>query len=453
MYLLEDETKFSESLLWSLQKKAYMDFGPKAWSEKGVPFYMTSNSFTARSYARVLARKIKESDSKCFIFDLGSGCGKFAYFFVKSLLDFGIDSTRFSYVLCDMVQENLDFCKEHPRMQALINLGCVDFACFELYASKEIYLQQSGSVFESSSGPLFLIANYFFDTVCQELYKVQDSKLYQGYVKTYSSKVFEDAMDPRLIEHLHFEYSYRLLEQSPKSLLGQSTYQGEFLYPKGAVEVLDFFSQKAQTCLLAGDQGSYDLHFSEISKHASFSFPVSYFFLEQYFLNKSGMSLKTEFPGREFVVFLGADFEDFFLKRSFEESISDFEPRDYWVLINSLEGHHDKLDLDALFMLLKLGNWDYNNFYLFTPRISELLVKAATKEHKRWIQLFSKVWQQFYPVSEKEAVLPLNIAKCLYVLKYYDLAIYYLKECLEICPHSELAEDLLSRAQKEKSSL
>lgn len=449
MFVVEEETKFSESLLWDLQKSAYMSFGPKAWSEKGVPFYMTSNAFTARAYARVLARQIEKS-KRCFIFDLGAGCGKFAYVFVKSLLSFGIHPKKFCYVLCDMVQENLIFCKNHSKMQEIIDLDCVDFADFELYKSQELYLQRQGKVVSLAGEEIFLIANYFFDTVCQELYYVKDDTLFEGFVKILSNTEVQDPLDPRLIEYLEFEYSYKPSLKKPQELLGNKSFQGPFLYPKGAIDLLEFFSS-AKYCLIAGDQGSYDLQPPKISKHASFSFPVSYFFIAQYFAKKEGLSLQTEFPDQDFVVYLGANFYDAEVKREFQEFISAFEPRDYWALVNSLEGQIEKLDLKALFMLLKLGNWDYNNFYLFAPRIAQLIVQASAKELEQWMLLFEKLWQNFYPVSEKEAVIPLNIAKWLYVLKRYDLAIYYLKECLKICPSSIMAQDLLDCIQKEKA--
>ncbi len=51
--ILEEDQRLSQSLLWKLQETAYGQFGIQAWSCQGVPFYITSNSYTAKCYAHV----------------------------------------------------------------------------------------------------------------------------------------------------------------------------------------------------------------------------------------------------------------------------------------------------------------------------------------------------------------------------------------------------------------
>ncbi len=53
-YSLEAPTRLSESLLWRLQKNFFAAAGATAWSRGIVPHYVTSNSWVAGAYARVV---------------------------------------------------------------------------------------------------------------------------------------------------------------------------------------------------------------------------------------------------------------------------------------------------------------------------------------------------------------------------------------------------------------
>lgn len=52
--ILQNETPLSQSILWDLQTAFYDQVNIKAWSEAIVPNFVTSNSFIAQCYARVV---------------------------------------------------------------------------------------------------------------------------------------------------------------------------------------------------------------------------------------------------------------------------------------------------------------------------------------------------------------------------------------------------------------
>src|SRR6202034_2474419 len=90
-------TTLSCSKLWELQLAAYTQFGPSAWFGKHVPFYVTSNPLIAQQYAQTVIGYLRDCASNAaispinveepvYIFDLGAGTGRFAYLFLKSLM-------------------------------------------------------------------------------------------------------------------------------------------------------------------------------------------------------------------------------------------------------------------------------------------------------------------------------------------------------------------------------
>ena len=58
--MIEQGRRLSESLIWALQRGFYARAGLAAWKPKAVPFYITSNAFTARAYARTVAGFLRD---------------------------------------------------------------------------------------------------------------------------------------------------------------------------------------------------------------------------------------------------------------------------------------------------------------------------------------------------------------------------------------------------------
>ena len=64
-FLLEDRQRFSQSLLWDLQKRYYDEVGAEAWRDGDVPQYVTSSPRIADAYAQIVfaARRDLERQS------------------------------------------------------------------------------------------------------------------------------------------------------------------------------------------------------------------------------------------------------------------------------------------------------------------------------------------------------------------------------------------------------
>ena len=53
-------TPLRDSALWYLQSRYYANIGIKAWTDGIVPNFVTSNSFLAHSYAKIILQYIKD---------------------------------------------------------------------------------------------------------------------------------------------------------------------------------------------------------------------------------------------------------------------------------------------------------------------------------------------------------------------------------------------------------
>lgn len=475
---LEHTQRLSESILWNIEKETYNRFGPQAWTKKGgVPSYLTSNPFTTKRFAQVILGYLRdclkknantpiETTSPLYILDLGAGMGRFAYLFLREFLP--IVETIFSkklnirYVMTDIVYRNIAFCQQHPHLQEYIKEGILDFAYYHHSDySKPFTLINSGDILSPHTihNPLILIANYFFDTIPQDLFRIHNGQLEEGLV-TVSVKKNEETdqlspFDPLLVQHLECSYDYKPIAH-PDSYYDVPEFNSllktycqhfdniTFLFPLGAFQSLNYFSElsKKRFILLVGDRGvCTDKQIQEwgeprLAKHCSFSFDVNYHSIALYLHQKGGCGFLTTFPERIFSVMAGIlggenkHFPETFL--AFRIHLDSFEPKDYWKLISLVEDRLDSFPMEYLMKLLKLGNWDPMNFHLFFPFILKQLPNVSDAMKNHLIDVIDNVWEKFYPCSVSEGDFVLNLGVLLYEMSQYHKALLYFQRSLEI---------------------
>src|SRR5437762_11532711 len=122
-----------------------------AWSQGTVPHYITGNPFIADAYAKVVfgffrdCRAVDRVEASpgfpaldrsqpVYIIELGSGSGRFGFYFLKNLLDLhnraGHKDISFKYIMTDFTERNVGFWNSHPALQSFIGQGVLDFACY-----------------------------------------------------------------------------------------------------------------------------------------------------------------------------------------------------------------------------------------------------------------------------------------------------------------------------------
>jgi hypothetical protein len=208
--VLEHETPLRDSLIWKLQRAFYEDKGLTAWSDAIVPNFVTSNSFLARAYARIilstlhdvfggppvaggappsLASRNPAADytQPVYIIELGAGHGKLGYLIVEGLLRYRafFPSTDtvfpFKYVLTDAVQRDVDAWLLHPALKEFMDLGVLDVALFDAEKDSELRLARCGHVLRPGSvrNPCVVVANYVLDSLRTDAFRVEEGALQQ----------------------------------------------------------------------------------------------------------------------------------------------------------------------------------------------------------------------------------------------------------------------------------
>jgi Tetratricopeptide repeat len=440
--VLEEKLRFSSSLLWTLQDSAYTHLGPSAWSEGLVPSYITSNPFIAKKYAALAAAYIRDNQidpsEPIYLFDLGGGSGRFAYLFLKAF-----QGANFRYVMTDIVESTLTFWQNQASLKPFENL---DFALYRHDQKGGGIKLKSGRVITKTKNPVILIANYYFDTIPQDLFRVHEGRLEEGRISLSVPEGVEwERSDPRCIPHLECHFDYVPFNEGDYakevvSVLKSYRKDATFLLPTGGFESLQFFKQLAgKFLLLAGDQGVSSeeqvVQWGEpkITKHTTFSIAVNYHGLATYFRQNGGLAFLSTFPDPVFANIAAAwgakDLPE--LKRVFESDFDPFDPKDYFLLVSEADKQKE-LSLDYLFLLLKLGDWDPINLHHFFPHILAKIPGASEQQKRDWTMAVDKVFEQVYVISKEEGDFIMNLGVLLYEMGEYQKALEYFHRSLEI---------------------
>lgn len=447
MKLIEEHQRFSKSVIWELQSEAYKYFGPQAWIDKGVPFYLTSNPLIAKQFAKVIESYLNEcpllnSSEPIYFFDLGAGSGRLAFLMLKYLLPLH-DKFPFVYVMTDFVKENLEFWQKHPRLEAYFTKGVLDCALYKNDQTEPLYLEVSGKKLESTVNPVILICTYFFDTIPQDLFRVKEGKLEEGRVSISVPGIHTDSLDPHWINTLEDSYSYQVIDQ-PETYYSQpdanailQEYMQEmdgatFLFPSGSLQSIAFFQKLSgnKMLLLAGDQGMCSkeqiMRWGQphIARHSSFSIAVNYHALARYFELNEGLGFLPLIPDHRFALIAGVLGDGVYNQTliSFYQAMDSMQPVEYWHLTGITDEQAEGLSLKQLLILVKLGNYDPLNMNCFF----EIIRKKMADADEETIELLKNVVKgcvsNFYPVTPAEGDFVMNMGVLLFEAKDYQAA-------------------------------
>lgn len=455
----KNNQRFSKTSLWQMQSMAYQGLGLEAWTKRGIPSYLTSNPFIAKRYAQMAFAYMLEEHllnrlskkSPFTIFELGAGTGRFAYLFIKYFLHLVKESPlkdqKIRYVMTDLSTEVIKGWTSHPHLQRLFESKILDWACLDLNHPGPFKLGQSGLQisFETLDNPCLLITNYLFCYLPCDLFANRKDGLSEGLVDI-DTKGINSATSPQ-DEDLSCSTRFRPL--SKKSYyekkewndalwaLSQELPQTSFTLPIGAFQVLDFFREVSPKgyCLLAADRGAITpeqivaLKGVSVSRNALCAVAVNYRALIHYFRQRKELACSTRQPHPTFAVMMAVAgdhcCDNAMVQRAFSNYLSNFEPADYWELVNLLEKRDLPANLDEIYLLLKLGDWDPSNFHIFFQAIRIELKKASAITQKRWMEIIDSIYENFFPLSGDDANLIVNMGVLLFDLEQFAKALVY----------------------------
>ncbi len=243
---------------------------------------VTSNTFTANAYGRVVLGFLRDWHSiastsldmsqPVYIIELGSGSGHFSYHFLKKFLAFftrsALKEIPIKYVMTEISEQLVTFWQNHPSLQHFAEQGLLDFAIFDVEQPHELTLKYSGTVLSSATvkNPLILVANYLFDVLSQDCFRLQNGQLHESLVTISTLKPELELDDPTLLDSLEIAYAYYPISadyydvpdfnqvlHSYEQRLPDTT----FTFPHLALSCLRFFDDLSggRLLLLCGDEG------------------------------------------------------------------------------------------------------------------------------------------------------------------------------------------------------
>lgn len=463
MPLLEKDKHFSQSKIWSLQRTYYQNKGVDAWRSGEVPHYITNNPTVGRTYAELVLAFLRDLSLKnknnrtVYLLELGAGHGRLCYHFFKHFEKYyessSLNLPPFCYILSDFVESNVAFWKEHPRLKPYFKKKWLDVAVFDAEKEESIQLQYQKKDLERLEQPLIVVANYFFDSIPQDLFKVQNNQLFDCLLSLNTPN-----SAPKIsLESLSLDYTYKRFNipenEIPVVREILSTYKKQLsethiLFPAAGIKCIEYLRKlsKGGLLLLSGDKGyhhRYELEnrpIPDLSIHGSISLMVNYHALKEYCRLEKGEAL---FPLHQHVnldvgclLFLpdAGSYKE--LKNTYQRFVQDYGPDDFFTQKKLLEQYFEDLSCQEILSIVRFSNYDARIFIQLLPRLMALVSDIKRNERFSVFQAVHQIWANYYPLGEDED-LAAHLGNLLFQLHFYRAAIVYYDLSLKIYGQSD----------------
>ncbi len=411
---LEGPRRFSRSKLWQWQAEYFERSGMAAWAGT-VPFFSTSNIFTAHCYAEVIVRYLQDIGRQpgidpgrtVYIIELGAGSGQFSYYCIQHLAELCGSlqpPVQPRYVMTDFAQSNIDFWTGHEVFQPFIESGMLDMARFDLDRPGPLSLRHAGTTVSTDhpGGAVVCIANYLFDATRHDAFQLTDGLLHELLVSL--------AAPPESITHgrparlADVEYRFTLgsavnrgyyRDEIWDRLLAAYTEEtgltGSFVYPTAMLNALGYLEKlgDGKLMLLGSDKGY--LSTEEIMHRpppslalhgGSFSLSANFDLMRRYTECKGGVSFHQP-PAdamRTCAYIIGCHPTELPETRAaIRRFVQEWGPGDFFALYRQIRDSDD-FDPRACLSLLRAGGWDPYIIGVLTERLYKRLAKADDRQ-------------------------------------------------------------------------
>lgn len=484
--LLEEHKRLSESALWRLQREYFDNEGINAWVNQ-VPFYITSNPFIAHCYAQVILNFIRDwteqhpeaKNHPFYILELGTGSGRFSFFFLKTLVylleTLKMTDIRLCYVMSDITRNNIKYYENHHALLPFIEKGLIDFAIYNMEVEKPITLLRQRIHLDQKTlqNPLVVFANYIFDTISHDAFTVYEKKLYELLIslKTETGNLKDNR--PVNLDKIETDYHLReincdyyqdsILNEILEGYKEQLT-QSSFLFPIGSIRAIKYLSKIANNKLLiiSTDKGystikSLDNHgHPSLSFHGSFSLMVNYHALSQFLKNSGGdCFLQSNRKGiKTSVLCQGLQLANLpQTTLAIQQYIEGFSPSDYFTVHRRVSDSFQECALDMLASHMHLTRWDPHMYLKIKSRIISLINEGDMETIEFMSEQMPALASNFYHMPKTECVLfeigvffhaVKNYAEA---LRYYEMSLPFMGEQYSLLYNIALCQHNLGRNQ------
>jgi tetratricopeptide (TPR) repeat protein len=456
-------SKLSESILWEKMEEYYQHMGPSLWQTNIVPYAISSSKILAQAYANMIIANLQDylRDAKLdapnepvYVLELGAGHGQFGYYLTKKLisqftiLNWSTDYVK--YILTDISEENKLSWSKHPNFQELIKSGTVDFATLNPLLGENFYTDVQKFEFKNNctNAPLFVIGNYFFDSLKQDAFEVKDGKISEVLIDVNTSGPIESIFEKS-------NYTYKRNEIEPNSYYNNDKLnkilegykkdlnEGSFLLPVGAINCMEnlYGLSSSNVVFLVGDKGETILEAlsyisdPEISQHGSISMMVNFHAIEQYFNLSEGMAITTTNTSENFqLAFFSSrySYSMYNTAYSFRNLLNLTSPDDiYNLFYTNYNEIIEYKSLDQYIALMKVSDWDPNLLYEISSDLNEMLEDLDVVQDNTIYNGLLKVEEYFFKV-ESDSDIFFEVGNLLYTLGRYTDAIRLFKKSDEL---------------------
>lgn len=458
--MIEQDKRLSQSSIWRMQREYFHKEGIQAWVSQ-VPFYITSNPFIANTYAKMMLGFIldwteqnpKAKNHTFYILELGTGSGRFSFYFVKMLSEMlqGLkkDDIKICYVMSDFTENNVQYWETHPALKPYIERGLIDFALYNMEEEDPIVLIKQKITLNEKTlvNPLTVFANYIFDTITQDTFSVKNNQLHELLLTLSTEQKNMKDGQPVNMEEISVDYSSKEIKGGYygdpvlDSILDEyknNLNETSFLFPIGSFHAIEYLKKISNEKLLiiSTDKGyntleSLDyLNNPSILFHGSFSLMVNFHALAQYFKNTGGDAvLQQARKGIKTCVFSsGFKLSDLpAMKLATDEELHGFSPGDYFILHTRMSEAFQECSLSTLAAHMQLTLWD-PHMYL---KLTNYIISKLEKEDAETVQFLAynmpKLASNYYYMPQSQCIL-FDIGIFYHAIKQYqEAANYYLQ--------------------------
>lgn len=407
----QERFRFSEAPMWDLQRTYYEEEGMKAWHNDKVPQYITSNPMIATAYAEMIFGFLQDQSSRgdmtepITILELGAGAGRLAFHVLHKLCELrdyaGLVLPAFRYVMTDLASKNITAWRNHPALQSFIQHGLLDFARFDAVHDTELNLLVSHTTIQPGDlkQPLLIVANYFFDSIPQELIYVGDGKIYECDVVVEFPENFHQLKTSEALEQMILNYEHRRAPEYEAetypyhdviALYRQELEDSHILFPIVGLTCLKRLHQLSQAgfLLITADKGDHRMEnwkFADppqLIHHGSFSVTANYHAIQHVFEQRGALSLFTTTHhytninvGCIFMLETPMTYAN--TRLAYKRFIERFGPDDFFSMKEWVDQQFETMGLQQLMAFWRLGGYDAEFFNQCAKRISSLLPEAS----------------------------------------------------------------------------
>ena len=318
---------------------------------------------------------------------------------------------------------------------------------FDAKESKELVLRKSATKIERADleQPILAIANYFFDSLPNELFYFQNDEVFDCALSLNSQSDPEGKSAQQLIKEMEVTFHTTSAKEPYfeneifNSILAQYTVafsDAYILFPKIAMECLSNISSlsKMGLVLMTIDKGYKEI--MELStrkrpdfvRHGSFSLWVNFHAMSQFCMLNGGRSMFDASTNVSIdlgcLMLIAQPYKYHLFEQTFRKHSSQLNLDDLNSIKKMVYRNVSTADLSELLGLIRLNSYDSTIFINLLPKIKKLSKAISIKQRSRLRQTIIKVWSKYYIIKD-DYDLSYELGGLMYDLGYYEEALGY----------------------------